>query len=45
MKTLPIGLQAYERQQRLFGKPLHQLTTIELLAAARVGLKTAAFEF
>lgn len=42
MKTLPIGLRAYERQQRLFGRPLHELTTVELLAAARVGLQTAA---
>lgn len=34
-KPLPISLREYERQQRLFGKPLHELTNAELFAASR----------
>lgn len=42
MKTLPISLKAYQRQQRLFGKPLCELTTTELLAATKDCLRVTA---
>jgi hypothetical protein len=42
MTTLPISLETYQRQHKLFGQPLFKLTTPELIAATRDCLRVSA---